>query len=110
RATPTRPVPAFPPPSCICYDFARQGADSFGSYAVRYWLTDLGADDPTSSAVRVRVYVALQRAGIPLAVPGQAIWVSMDDPQHRERKVQRELQHRVSALEQIEMFSRLSPD
>src|SRR5205823_308459 len=42
--------------------------------------------------------------------PGQAIWVSMDDPQHRERKVQRELQHRVAALEQIEMFARLSPD
>ena len=110
QSTPIPNVAPFPPPNCICYDFARQGADSFGYYAVRYWLTDLGADDPTSSTVRVRVYVALKRAGIPLAVPGQAIWVSMDDPQHRERKVQRELQHRVSALEQIEMFSRLQPE
>ena len=110
QGTPIPHVAAFPPPSCICYDFARQGADSFAYYAVRYWLTDLAADDPTSSAVRVRVYLALKRAGIPLAVPGQAIWVSMDDPQHRERKVQRELQHRVAALEQIEMFAHLSPD
>ena len=110
QSTPIANVAPFPPPNCICYDFARQGADSFGYYAVRYWLTDLGADDPTSSAVRVRVYVALKRAGIPLAVPGQAIWVSMDDPEHRERKVQRELQHRVAALEQIEMFSRLQPE
>ena len=110
QGTPIANVAPFPPPNCLCYDFARQGADSFAYYAVRYWLTDLAADDPTSSAVRVRVYVALKRAGIPLAVPGQALWVSMDDPEHRERKVQRELQHRVSALEQIEMFNGLSSD
>src|SRR5205814_1575330 len=110
QGTPIANVAPFPPPNCLCYDFARQGADSFAYYAVRYWLTDLAADDPTSSAVRVRVYVALKRAGIPLAVPGQALWVSMDDPEHRERKVQRELQHRVTALEQIEMFTGLSPN
>jgi small-conductance mechanosensitive channel/CRP-like cAMP-binding protein len=110
QGTPIPNVAPFPPPNCICYDFARQGADSFGYYAVRYWLTDLAADDPTSSAVRVRIYVALKRAGVPLAVPGQAIWVSMDDPEHRERKVLRELQHRAAALEQIEMFARLPPD
>jgi len=110
QGTPIPNVAPFPPPHCICYDFARQGADSFAYYAVRYWLTDLGADDPTSSAVRVRIYVALKRAGIPLAVPGQALWVSVDDPEHRERKLQRELQHRVSALEQIELFSQLLPD
>ena len=110
QSTPIANVAASPPPHCICYDFARQGADSFGYYAVRYWLTDLAADDPTSSAVRVRIYAALKRAGIPLAVPGQAIWVSMDDPQHRERKVQRELQHRMELLQQIEMFSGLSHD
>jgi len=73
-------------------------------------LTDLAADDPTSSAVRVRVYLAPEAGGDPAGGPGQAIWVSMDDPQHRERKVQRELQNRVAALEQIEMFAHLSPD
>jgi CRP-like cAMP-binding protein len=110
QSTPIPNVAPFPPPNCICYDFARQGADSFAYYAVRYWLTDLAADDPTSSAVRVRIYVALKRAGIPLAVPGQAIWVSVDDPQHRDRKIQRELQNRVAALEQIEMFAQLTPE
>ncbi len=110
QSTPIPHVAAYPPPNCICFDFAREGADSFAYYAVRYWLTDLAADDPTSSAVRVRVYVALKRAGIPLAVPGQAIWVSMDDPQHRERKVQRELQHRMDVLQHIEMFSGLGQE
>ena len=110
QSTPVPNVSAFPPPNCICYDFAKQGADSFSYYAVRYWLTELAADDPTSSAVRLRVYQALKRAGIPLAVPGQTVFVSMDDVEHKERKLQRELAHRVAALEQIDIFSHLGQD
>ena len=110
QSTPITNVAPFPPPNCICYDFSKQGGESYANYAVRYWLTDLAVDDPTSSAVRVRVYVALKRAGIPLAVPGQALWVSMDDPQHRQRKVERELQHRIQALAHIEMFAGLTGD
>jgi small-conductance mechanosensitive channel/CRP-like cAMP-binding protein len=112
QATPIPNVAAFPPPNCICFDFSKnpQGGESYANYAVRFWLTELAADDPTSSAVRVRIYVALRRAGIPLAVPGQTVWVSMDDPQHKERKQQRELQHRVQALEHIEMFAQLNAE
>src|SRR5712691_2901605 len=86
QSTPIANVAAFPPPNCICFDFARQGGESYANYAVRYWLTDLAQDDPTSSAVRVRVYVALRRANIPLALPGAAVFVSQDDPQNRETK------------------------
>src|SRR5262249_59182730 len=100
----------FPPANVFCFDFARQGGESFANYAVRYWLTDLAQDDPTSSAVRVRVYVALKRASIPLALPGTAVFVSHDDPEHRERKQAREMAHRVAALEQIHMLSSLSSD
>ncbi|HUJ27018.1 MAG TPA: mechanosensitive ion channel family protein, partial [Myxococcales bacterium] len=110
QSTPIPNVAAFPPPNCICYDYARQGADSFAYYAVRYWLTELAADDPTSSSVRVRVYAALKRAGIPLAIPGQAIFASMDDPEHKERKLQREIAHRVATLEQIDIFAHLGAD
>jgi small-conductance mechanosensitive channel/CRP-like cAMP-binding protein len=110
QSTPISGVAAFPPPNVICFDFARQGGESFANYAVRYWLTDLAQDDPTSSAVRVRVYVALRRANIPLALPGTAVFVSHDDPEHRERKQAREMAHRVAALEQIEMLSSLSSD
>ena len=45
-----------PKPNVICYDFAKDGRDSFAYYAVRYWLTDLAVDDPTSSRVRARIY------------------------------------------------------
>src|SRR5438067_4968726 len=103
-------VAPFPPPNCICFDFARQGGESYANYAVRYWLTDLAQDDPTSSAVRVRTYVALRRANIPLALPGTAVFVSQDDPQHKERKQAREIAHRVAALEQVEMLSSLSSE
>src|SRR5438270_3945065 len=61
QSTPLPNVAAFPPPNCICFDFAKgaEGGESYANFAVRYWLTELAADDPTSSAVRVRVYVAL---------------------------------------------------
>jgi small-conductance mechanosensitive channel/CRP-like cAMP-binding protein len=112
QSTPIPNAAAFPPPNCICYDFSKnaQGGESYANYAIRYWLTDLAADDPTSSAVRVRLYVALKRAGIPLAVPGQAIWVSMDDPDHKDRKQQREIAHRVNALANVEMLLSLAPE
>src|SRR5258708_10694181 len=110
QSTPIPNVAAFPPPNCICFDFSKnqQGGESYANYAVRYWLTELAADDPTSSAVRVRIYVALKRAGIPLAVPGQTIFVSMDDSQHKELKLQSEIAHRTDALERIEMFAQLT--
>jgi hypothetical protein len=38
----------------------------YARYALRYWLTDLAADDPTDGAVRWHVYTALERAGIKL--------------------------------------------
>jgi hypothetical protein len=50
-------------------DLAKDTRDSFAYYAARYWLTDLAVDDPTSSAVRARIYAALRRASIPLARP-----------------------------------------
>jgi small-conductance mechanosensitive channel/CRP-like cAMP-binding protein len=108
HSTPIPNMAAFPPPQAVCFDFSRQGAESYANYALRYWLTDLAQDDPTSSAVRVRIYVALKRAGIPLAVPAAAVIVSRDDPEHRERKAEREIAHKMAALEHVEMLASLS--
>ncbi|MFL5455196.1 MAG: mechanosensitive ion channel family protein, partial [Myxococcales bacterium] len=108
HSTPIANVAAFPPPQAVCFDFSRQGSESFANYALRYRLTDLAHDDPTSSAVRVRIYVALKRAGIPLAVPAAALFVSRDDPEHRERKAEREIAHKMAALEHVEMLASLS--
>ena len=107
------PIPrmaAEPKPHCVCYDFARDNRDSFAYYAVRYWLTDLAVDDPTSSAVRERIHAGLRRAQIPLAVPAAARFVSQDDPEHARRKREREAEFRMKAIESVDLFSRLSRD
>jgi small-conductance mechanosensitive channel/CRP-like cAMP-binding protein len=99
-----------PKPHCICYDLARDTRDSFCYYAVRYWLTDIARDDPTSSLVRERIFAALKRASIPLAIPAKTVFVSQDDMEHRDRKRTRELESRISALAAIDLFANLSED
>jgi small-conductance mechanosensitive channel/CRP-like cAMP-binding protein len=99
-----------PKAHAICMDFAKDGRDSFGYYAVRYWLTDLARDDPTSSRVRERIFTALKRADIPLAVPAAHVWVEQDDSEHRERKKQREADRRRDALAGVEFLRTLHED
>jgi small-conductance mechanosensitive channel/CRP-like cAMP-binding protein len=110
RAAPIPGVAAEPPPSCVCLDFAQQGGESFAHYALRYWLTDLTADDPTSSAVRVRLFAVLKRAEIPLAVPAAAVFVSEHDLEHAARKVDRERARRAETLASVELFAGLTDE
>jgi small-conductance mechanosensitive channel/CRP-like cAMP-binding protein len=110
QGAPIEGVAAEPKAHCICYDLARDTRDSFAYYAVRYWLTDLARDDPTSSLVRERIYAALKRANLPLAIPAKAVFVSQDDTQRREQKKQHELDARMQALAAIDLFSHLSSD
>jgi small-conductance mechanosensitive channel/CRP-like cAMP-binding protein len=110
QAAPIESVASDPKPHCICYDLARETKNSFGYYAVRYWLTNLSSEDPTSSLVRERIYTALKRAQIPLAMPAQAVFVSQDDTDHRERKKVQLLDLRLQALAAIDLFVNLSPD
>jgi CRP-like cAMP-binding protein len=60
--------------------------------------------------VRERIYAALKRANLPLAIPAKAVFVSQDDSQHREDKKRRELASRIDALAAIDLFSNLSPE
>ncbi len=83
--------------------------DSFARYEVRYWLTDFREDDPTDSAVRVRIWFALRRAGISLAIPASTIFLTHDTPERDKRKQERELERRIRALQQVDLFSGLSP-
>jgi len=110
QSAPITNVAADPKAHCICYDLAKENRDSFAYYAVRYWLTNLAADDPTSSLVRERIYAALRRAQVPLALPAATIFLSQDDPAHAERKSERERAFRVAALDSVVLFSRLSSE
>jgi hypothetical protein len=97
-----------PRPHAIVMDLSRDGKESFGYYAVRYWLTDLAVDDPTSSLVRQRIYMALKRAGIPLARPtSSSVFMTEEPPAAR---LARHRETRVKALSDLALFAPLTDD
>ena len=106
RAEPIPNIARDPEPDCVFLDFK----ESYGHYAVRYWLTDLSADEPTNSVVRTRVYFALRRAGIPPSIPAHSIFVTEDDASRRERKSVEEIDHRVEALKRVDLFRTLTAE
>ena len=93
-----------PPPHCIMTEVR----DSYAVYALRYWITDLAIPDPVDSQVRTRVYAALRRAGVPLSIPAQTIFVTKDSSSTRERKQSREAARRLEALSKIDLFKPLN--
>ena len=83
--------------------------DSYAQYGVRYWLEDLSVDDPTDSAVRIRIWFALRRAGIPLSIPASSVFLTPETPERAERKAHDELARREEALASVDLFRGL-PD
>jgi small-conductance mechanosensitive channel/CRP-like cAMP-binding protein len=104
RAHPIPGVAATPPPQCIAHEFG----ESSIHYAVRYWLTDIPEDDPTDSLVRTRIFFALARAKMRLAIPAQAVFMTSESQARAESKRAADLDLRVAALAQNELFGALS--
>jgi small-conductance mechanosensitive channel/CRP-like cAMP-binding protein len=97
-------VAADPPPDCVPMELG----NSYARYAVRYWLTDLAVDDPTDGRIRTRIYLALRRAGMSLALPTEARVVS--ESAGREAETERaDRADRIAALKDIDLFAHL-PD
>ncbi len=96
-------VSSTPAPNCVLMDVH----DSYCRYAVRYWLTDLAVDDPTDSAVRTRLYFALQRAKIPLSIPAFALFTTDDSEDRRAHKERDRHDHRIVVLRQLTLFDGL---
>jgi small-conductance mechanosensitive channel len=98
-------VATVPPPNCVQMDFA----ESYARYAVRYWLTDLAADDATDSAVRAHVYYALSRAAVPLAFPQQTVLLSQER-ERAETEAEEALARRVEAIRHVDLFHALQAE
>ena len=81
--------------------------DSYAVYNVRYWLTELALDDVVDSAVRIRAYFALRRAGIPMSIPAQALFITAETEDRRARKLDDEQARRLAALAQVDLFAPL---
>jgi small-conductance mechanosensitive channel/CRP-like cAMP-binding protein len=110
NASPIENVAPDPKPNCVCMDFAHDHRDSFAYYAARYWILDLAPDDPTNSRIRTRIYAALKRAGIPLALPATANLVEMHDVAHDTRHHEQDLERNLAALRTVKLFAPLSPE
>lgn len=108
RAAPIEGVATEPPPNCICFDFSKDYRESFAFYAVRYWLTDLAKDDPTSSLVRTRVHAALRRANVPLARPANTTFVHLESDETEAKKVEKRLGRRQDAIREMDIFQSLT--
>ena len=99
-----------PKPNVVCMDFTKDMRESVATYAARYWLVDLAPDDPTSSRVRARIYTALRRAGIPLAIPAHTAIVEMHDYERRKIHEEHEVDKRLAALRTVHLFKTFTPD
>jgi small-conductance mechanosensitive channel/CRP-like cAMP-binding protein len=95
-----------PVPNCVMMDFK----ESYGAYAVRYWLTDLAPNDLINSYVRAVIYAALKRAGISPSIPAQSIFVTEEDGHRRDRKEGEEMIRRIEALRGLELFAPLTEE
>ena len=119
-APPTRVIPAIeqaireaeiahlarmPQPTCMLMNFEH----GYGSYDLRYWLTDLNADDPTDSAVRIHIFTALQRAGWRIAVEERDVRLTEQTEERRREVQEREIERRLSALKAVDIITGLTP-
>ncbi|HMJ10367.1 MAG TPA: mechanosensitive ion channel family protein, partial [Polyangiaceae bacterium] len=106
ESAPIENVANQPAAHCILMDLH----ESYGRYAVRYWLTDLARDDPTDSVVRTRIYFALRRSNIPLSMPAHALFVTSETSERRAQKSRADLEQRMSALSKVDLFNGLSQE
>jgi small-conductance mechanosensitive channel/CRP-like cAMP-binding protein len=93
-----------PAPDCILLDLKESSA----RYAVRFWLVDISVDLPTESVVQTRIYYALRRAGIPLSIPAQALFVTQESSERDKHKLDADRGRRAFALSRIDLFRQLS--
>jgi CRP-like cAMP-binding protein/small-conductance mechanosensitive channel len=106
-AAPIPGVSQRPQPDVVCVDLARDQRDSFCFYSVRYHLLDLDRDEPTSSLVRERIYAALRRAQIPLALPAHTVFINHEDQKASQRR-EKHLEAMRTALKGVDLFAQLS--
>lgn len=81
--------------------------NSVGRYAVRYWLDDPHFDDATDSLIRTRIYYALKRLGVEVAMPVQSVFVTEQDEARALTEAEHDLRMRSRALSHVGLFQSL---
>jgi CRP-like cAMP-binding protein len=94
-----------PAPSVVTHAFNERGV----SYWVRFFISDFEARETTEGVVRDRVWYALRRAGIDLAIPVHDVGVTQDDESTRARERTEGVARRKAMLRNID-FCRALPE
>ncbi len=95
-----------PPMMCILKEFL----DSSCSYALAYWTADIARIEQTNSILRIRIFVALQRSAIAMSIPAQSIFMTVEGQEREKSRFQAELNRRIAALKQVQIFQSLTDD
>ncbi|UGA37420.1 hypothetical protein JOS77_25860 [Chromobacterium haemolyticum] len=95
-----------PEPNCILMGFE----NGYSKYAVRYWLTDLAADDLTDSVVRTHIDAALRRHNLKMSSPHYNVLTIKDNEKYMEARMKKHLEERVQALRKVELLSSLNDE
>ena len=98
-------VLAKPAPSVVTNGFNERGV----SYWVRFFIGDFEGREVTDGIVRDRVWYALRRANVDLAIPVHEVGVSQDDESARTRRREEGIARRKAMLCNID-FCRALPD
>jgi CRP-like cAMP-binding protein len=80
--------------------------NGFGRYALRYFLTDPLADDPTDSQVRAHALAALKRSAMSLAVTREERLIIKDSESYRAAERAEDLARRKAALVGVALLPR----
>jgi small-conductance mechanosensitive channel/CRP-like cAMP-binding protein len=104
RDEPIPGVAAEPEPNCILKDLR----DAWQTFAVRYWLTDIAADDATDTVVRARVISALRRNNISFSFPTQSLMLHSMDADYTRREEEKGTAQRLAAVARVSIFDTLT--
>ncbi len=92
-----------PPPNAVLMEVGKH----INRYALRYWMGNPRADDPTDSNVRTHALAALARNRIRLAVP-QEERMHLQEIDQRSAMDAEDIARRRRALDDIELFAPLT--
>jgi small-conductance mechanosensitive channel len=97
---------AKPAPLCRCTDLL--GGDGYATYSLAYTVIDPDRGETTASHVRERIYTALRRARIQLAVPGRANAIEVRDHARVDAEHGAQMAKYIEALHSVHLFHPLT--
>jgi CRP-like cAMP-binding protein len=109
QASPLDNVAEEPKPFCVCLDMAKDTREGIISYVARYSIVDLQFEEQTSSAIRARVFAALRREDIQVAIPALVAFGDVPDDA-LARRTARDVDERLRVLREIPLFHSFSEE